>query len=93
MVGFALHLAQTGSKHPQAKVLKGFGCGGVLEVVEDDFNPGERSRARSAFAVAVYVLHCFQKKSNKGIATPKQEIDLIHARLKLAELDAKGHKK
>ena len=37
------------------------------------------------FAEAVYVLHVFQKKSRKGIATPKQDIELVKARLKRAE--------
>ena len=41
------------------------------------------------FADAVFVLHCFQKKSISGIATPKREIDVIRARLKAAELLAK----
>jgi hypothetical protein len=35
MVGFALFQAQMGRKHPDAKVLKGFGGSGVLEVVSD----------------------------------------------------------
>jgi phage-related protein len=35
------------------------------------------------YADAVYVLHAFQKKSKKGIATPKAEIDLIEKRLKI----------
>jgi len=33
----------------------------------------------------VYVLHAFQKKSKRGIATPQAEIELIKRRLKLAE--------
>jgi phage-related protein len=37
------------------------------------------------YAEAIYVLHAFQKKSKRGIATPKQEIDLIHHRLMEAE--------
>jgi phage-related protein len=37
------------------------------------------------FAEIVYVLHAFQKKSKKGIATPRQEIEKVNARLKLAE--------
>lgn len=36
------------------------------------------------FKETVYVLHCFKKKSSSGIATPKPEIDLIKARLKIA---------
>jgi phage-related protein len=35
----------------------------------------------------IYVLHCFQKKSKKGIETPKADIELITSRLKLAEAD------
>ena len=37
------------------------------------------------FADVVYVLHSFQKKSKQGIATPKQDIDLIETRLKRAK--------
>jgi phage-related protein len=42
------------------------------------------------FTAAVYVLHCFQKKSKHGAETPKPEMDLIRARLKEAEALAKG---
>lgn len=41
-------------------------------------------------SVAIYVLHCFQKKSTKGIVTPKPDMDKIRDRLKLAEQHAKG---
>jgi phage-related protein len=37
------------------------------------------------FEEAIYVLHVFQKKSKRGIATPKADIDLIRARLKAAK--------
>jgi phage-related protein len=37
------------------------------------------------FQDAVYVLHVFQKKARKGIATDQQDVDLIKARLKEAE--------
>jgi phage-related protein len=83
--GFALHLAQSGKRHEQAKVLKGFGGAGVLEVVEDSKGGTYRAVYTVKFANAVYVLHCFQKKSTSGIATPKPDMDLIHARLKLAQ--------
>jgi phage-related protein len=36
-------------------------------------------------AGVVYVLHAFQKKSKRGIATPKKDIDLIKERLKKAK--------
>jgi phage-related protein len=91
--GYALHLAQHGGKHPQAKPLKGFGSAGVLEVVEDDDGNTYRAVYTVRFGNAIYVLHCFQKKSHKGIATPKQELDLIHTRLKQAQQYAEGASK
>lgn len=91
--GYALYLAQAGKKHEQAKVLKGFGSAGVLEVIEDFVGSSYRAVYTVRFADAVYVLHCFQKKSRSGIATPKQELDLIRERLKAAEAHAKGERK
>jgi len=41
-------------------------------------------------ADAIYVLHCFQKKSKQGIETPKQEMDRVRDRLKAALAHAKG---
>ncbi len=87
--GFALSLAQMGDKHEATKVLRGFGGAGVLEVVEDDADGTYRAVYTVKFPQAVFVLHCFQKKSKQGIATPKPDIDLIHARLKVAEAIAK----
>src|SRR6266852_6892539 len=76
-VGGALWEAQICRKAPYAKPLKGFGDAGVLEI-EDDFD-GDTFRAvyTVRFAKVVYVLHAFQKKSKRGIATPKAELDLI----------------
>ena len=82
---FALSLAQMGDQDDAAKVLKGFGGAGVLEVVEDDAGGTYRAVYTVKFAEAVFVLHCFQKKSKRGIATPKQDMDTIRARLKVAE--------
>lgn len=90
LVGYALHLAQTGLKHPQTKVLKGFGSAGVLEVVEDDDGNTYRAVYTVRFKNAVYVLHCFQKKSHKGIETPKRDLDLIEKRLRIAKAHAEG---
>jgi phage-related protein len=66
-------------------VLKGFGGAGVLEVVEDDAGGTYRAGYTVKFAEAVFVLHCFQKKSKSGIATPKPDMDIIRTRLKVAE--------
>ena len=88
--GFALSLAQAGDKHDAAKVLKDFGGAGVIEVVEDDRTGTYRAVYTVKFAEAVFVLHCFQKKSRQGITTPKEHMDIIHARLKIAEAASKG---
>lgn len=88
--GFALFQAQVGLRHPNAKSLKGFGSAGVLEVVEDWRGNAYRAVYTVRFAQAVYVLHCFQKKSKQGIETPKADMDLIRERLKEAEKLAKG---
>lgn len=87
--GFALSLAQAGDQHDAAKVLKGFGGAGVLEVVEDDAGGTYRAVYTVKFAEAVFVLHCFQKKSKRGSSTPKEEMDIVRARLKVAEARAK----
>jgi phage-related protein len=87
--GYALYLAQIGTKHEQAKPLKGFGSAGVLEVVEDSRGGTYRAVYTVRFAARVFVLHVFQKKSKSGIATPKADLDLIKARLKLAAKRAK----
>ncbi len=86
-VGFALFQAQLGGKHTDAKPLKGFGGAGVLEVVERHDSDTYRAVYTVKFAGVIYVLHAFQKKSKKGIQTPKQDIDLIKKRLQQAKLD------
>jgi phage-related protein len=85
VVGFALWQAQMGGKHVGAKVLKGFDGAGVLEVVEDHGGSTFRAVYTVRFASAVYVLHVFQKKSKKGIRTPKADVEMIRRRLKVAE--------
>ena len=84
--GYALSLAQIGDQDDAAKELKGFGGAGVLKVVEDDAGGTYRAVYTVKFAEAVFVLHCFQKKSKSGIATPKADMDIIRARLKVAEV-------
>jgi phage-related protein len=84
-MGFALFRAQRGGKHPQAKPLKGFKGGGVVEAVEDFDGDTFRTVCTVRFADALYVLHAFQKKAKKGIATPKREVDVIQSRMKMAQ--------
>jgi phage-related protein len=65
--------------------LKGFGGRSVLEIVAPHDGDTYRAVYTVKFKDAVYVLHAFQKKSTKGIATPQREIDLIRRRLADAE--------
>lgn len=87
--GHTLNFAQEGEQHEAAKVLKGFGGAGVLEVVESDADGTYRAVYTVKFKEAIFVLHCFQKKSKSGIATPKKDMDIVQARLKVAETLAK----
>jgi phage-related protein len=86
-IGGALWEAQVGRKAPWAKPLKGFGGAGVLEIVDDHDGDTYRAIYTLRFAGVVYVLHAFQKKSKRGMATPQHEIALIQQRLKRAEED------
>ena len=79
-----LGVAQYGGKHPSAKPWKGQGPG-VFEVVEDFDGDTFRAIDTVRFAKAVYVLHCFQKKSPTGIKTAKSDIHLVSQRLKAAQ--------
>jgi phage-related protein len=85
-MGFALSVAQHGGKHAKAKPWKGEGSG-VLEVVSDFDGDTFRSVYTVKFAKAVYVLHCFQKKSPSGVRTAKTDVDLVTDRLKAARAD------
>lgn len=88
-VGYALYVAQQGDKADDAKVLTGFGGAGVIEVIARHDGDTFRAVYTVRLAGVVYVLHAFQKKAKRGIATPKKEIDLIRKRLRLAEQDYK----
>jgi phage-related protein len=88
-VGYALFAAQQGEKHDDAKVLKGFGDAAVLEVIARHDDDTFRAVYTVRFGEVVYVLHVFQKKSKRGIATPKKELELIRKRLKIADQDHK----
>jgi phage-related protein len=85
-VGYALSRVQEGDEPIAAKALKGFGGRAVLELVEDFDGDTYRAVYTVRFAGVVYVLHAFQKKAKKGIATPQRDIDLIKSRLRDAEM-------
>jgi len=87
--GHALDFAQHGERQEAAKILSDFGGAGLLEVVENAAGGTYRAVYAVKFEAAVFVLHCFQKKSKIGVATPRKDIDVIRARLKVAEVLAK----
>lgn len=89
LFGHALDFAQHGERHESTKVLKGFGGAGTLEVVDNDMGGTYRAVYTLKFEEAVFVLHVFQKKSKSGITTPKEDMDIIHTRMKVAALIAK----
>jgi phage-related protein len=89
-MGYALYVAQRGEKHQDAKVLGGFGGAGVVEVIKDHRGDTFRTVYTLKYAARVYVLHAFQKKSKRGQATPRRDVELIKQRLREAEQIAKG---
>ena len=84
--GYGLGVVQMGGHPPAAKPWKGEGSG-VFELVEDFRGDTYRVAYTVRFAKAIYVLHCFQKKSPSGIRTAQPDVDLIHERLKAARND------
>lgn len=84
-MGYALYAAQQGELDPDAKPLKGFGDAQIIEITSRSAGNAYRAVYTVRFSDALYVLHAFQKKSTKGVATPKPDMDLIRARLKDAE--------
>ena len=93
IIGHALWEVQSGMRPLDAKVLRGFGGGGVLEIRADHGGNAYRAVYTVRLGEAVYVLLVFQKKSKKGIKTPADIMDLIRKRLKAAEKDYEAQKK
>jgi phage-related protein len=86
-IGQAVFAAQNGETDPCAKPLTGFTGRSVMQIVAPHAGDTWRAVYTVRFEDAIYVLHAFQKKSKKGISTPKREIDLIQQRLADAERD------
>jgi len=84
--GYALSVVQHGATPPSAKAWKGEGPG-VFELIEKHRGDAFRTVYTVRFEKAVYVLHCFQKKSTTGIRTAQQDVRLIHERLRTAQSD------
>jgi phage-related protein len=86
-IGQALYAAQRGEEYPSVKALKGFGGRSVLEIVAPYRTDTYRAVYTVRFHDAIYVLHAFQKKATGGIATSRQDLELIRQRLAAAERD------
>jgi phage-related protein len=86
-IGQALYAAQRGEEYPSVKALKGFGGRSVLEIVAPYRTDTYRAVYTVRFHDAIYVLHAFQKKAPGGIATSRQDLELIRQRLAAAERD------
>ena len=84
IIGGELQLMQYGGMPKDAKPFRGIGSGVIEIAIRHD---GEAYRTVVALQLGrnIYVLHAYQKKSKKGIATPKQDVDLIKQRYKEAK--------
>lgn len=80
-----MYAAQLGERVPNAKVLSGFGSANIVELREETDGSAYRAVYTVRFQEAVYVLHCFQKKSRQGIKTPENEVELIKKRITIAQ--------
>ena len=90
-LGYGIYLAQVGDKHPLAKPLR-HDLAGVMEMVSESTG-GNTYRAVYTVKLEpfLYVLHCFEKKSRSGVATPKRHLDLIRSRLKEAKSECEEY--
>ena len=89
-IGYALHLVQHGETDSRIKPLKGKDLKGAYEIRSDFDSDTYRAVYVLNIGDRIYMLHVFQKKSKKGIETPKPDMDVIRARLKTAKEDAKN---
>ncbi len=84
LIGDELQLIQFGGMPKDAKPFKGVGSG-VFEIALRFEGDAYRTVLAVQLGERIYVLHAFQKKSKKGIATPKPDVDLIKQRYKEAK--------
>ena len=83
-IGHLLYLVQTGQTPPSTKPMRDIESG-VFEIVSDYVTNTYRAVYTVKIGRSLYVFHAFQKKSKRGIATPKRDIDLIKRRLRRAK--------
>ena len=75
-----------------AKPFKGVGSG-VLELAVRYASDAYRVVLAVQIGRRIYILHAFQKKSTKGIATPQRDVELIKKRYAEARELAREHEK
>ena len=88
LIGDELQLLQFGGVPRDAKPFKGVGSG-VLEIAVRYDKDAYRTVVAVQLGKKLYVLHAFQKKSKRGIETPKRDVELIKQRYKEAKELAK----
>ena len=91
-MGNAIRAAQEGGKSDLARRMKG-NLSDVIEVCETDAGGSHRLMYTVEIGECVYVLDFFQKKSTRGIATPKVDLNRIERRLKWAHAHRKALEK
>jgi phage-related protein len=92
LLGDELQLIQFGGMPKDAKPFKGVGSG-VLEIALRYASDAYGVVLAVQIGTRIYVLHAFQKKSKKGIATPKRDVDLIKKRYSEGQELAREHEK
>ena len=90
VLGYALHVAQWGGMHPNAKRMKG-ALRDVIEIVADEDRATYRGMYTVTLEGVVYVLHVFKKKSTQGIKTPQRDLEIIAKRLEIAREHHRRH--
>ena len=89
LIGDELQFIQFGGMPKDAKPFKGVG-GGVIEIAVRYDKDAYRTVAAVQLGKKIYILHAFQKKSRKAIATPQHDVDLIKKRYAEAKELAKN---
>ncbi len=92
LLGDELQLVQFGGMPKDAKLFKGIGSG-VIELALRYASDAYRVVTAVQLGTRIYVLHAFQKKSKKGIGTPKRDVDLISKRYSEAQELARDYEK
>lgn len=80
----SLHRAD-GRNGSRGEAANRFGGATVMEIIDRHYTNTYRAVYTVQFADAIYVLHAFQKKSKRGVATPQKDLDLIRRRLAEAQ--------